>query len=130
MSPVDPLSRLAVEALNAARRWVQARLLLKRTLDSKAASPQHVDKCKTAYNKAAEELEAIIVKLERALHANGKTVPLKRGAGEAPFPWRELFGMVAAGAKAVETALDPVAPKTVAAKVVGKVKVIDVKAET
>lgn len=129
MPPPDLLARHAIEVLNAARRWVQARLLLKRTLDSKAATSQQVDKCKASYNKAAEELEALVVKLERVLHANGKTVTTKRGAGESPFPWRELFGMVAAGAKAVETALDPVAPaKSVVTKAAQKI--IDVEAET
>lgn len=45
------------------------------------------------------------MRLERFLHNSGKKVPMQRGQ-PSNFPWREMFGMVAAGAKAVETALE------------------------
>jgi hypothetical protein len=123
MSPTAP--RLAIEILNAARRWVQARAGLRRALDSKAAPPQAVEKAKAAYNKSAEELERLVTQLERTLQIEGTRVPNKRGQS-SPFPWRELFGMVAAGAKAVESALEPAPLKTT---VVPSKKVIDMEME-
>ncbi len=130
MAAPDNASVLAIEALNGARRWVQSRIALRRALDSKAAPPQKVEKAKAEYNKSAEELEALIIRLERYLQNTGRKVPLKRNAA-TPFPWRELFGMVAAGAKAVETALDGTPTKMPPGKtvVIDATKVIDVEPE-
>lgn len=119
---MDQASHFAVEALNAARRWTYARVLLRKTLDSKSASPSQIEKAKVEYNKAAEELEKLVLRLERLIRGNGKQVPANRRVPTAPFPWRELFGMVAAGAKAVENALDPAMPPI-------KGRVIDVEPE-
>jgi hypothetical protein len=98
---------------------------LRRALDSKAAPPQAVEKAKAAYNKSAEELERLVTQLERTLLAEGTRVPNKRGQS-SPFPWKELFGMVAAGAKAVEHALEPAPLKAV---VVPSKRVIDMEVE-
>lgn len=106
---MDQAAYLAVEALNAARRWTYARVLLRRTLDSKAATPAQIEKAKVEYNKQADELEKLVLKLERFIKGGGKQVSAKRRMPTAPFPWRELFGTVAAVSKAVENALDPVA---------------------
>lgn len=95
---------MAVEVLKAARRWVQYRVVLRRTLDSKRATPQQVEKAKREHHLASDELEGLVMKLERHLLSTGKSFSTKRGPG-SPFPFREFFGMVAAGAKAVETAL-------------------------
>jgi hypothetical protein len=123
---VDHASHLAIETLNASRRWVQARVTLRRVLDSKTATPAAVEKAKASYNQTAGELEALVLRLERFLHMQGKTVSSKRGSVAAsPFPLREFLGMVAAGAKAVSEALEP-PPTTV--KVVSK-PIIDVEPE-
>ena len=116
---------LAVETLNAARRWVQARVVLRRVLDSKTATPAAVEKAKDSYNKTAAELEANVLRLERLLHTQGKLVSSKRGAA-APFPLREFFGMVAAGAKAIGEALEPPSNVTV---IDNSKRVIDVEPE-
>jgi len=123
---VDQSARLAVETLNTARRWVQARVTLRRALDSKTAPPAAVERAKAAYTKATEELEGNVLRLERMLHAQGKTVPSKRGS-TTQFPYREFFGMVAAGAKAVSEALEP--PAVTARVVDTKKTIIDVEPE-
>jgi hypothetical protein len=108
-------SHLAIEALSAARRWVQSRILLRRILDSKTAPPAQVEKAKVAYNKAGEELEMVVVRLEKLLHQNGIAVSKnRRKPPTKPFPLKELLGVIASGAKAFETALSrekiPAAP--------------------
>jgi hypothetical protein len=99
----DAASTIAIEILKAARRWVQHRVVLRRILDSKRATPQQLEKAKKDHHLASDELEALVMKLEKHLHSTGKIVSTKRGS---PFPWREFAGMVAAGAKAVENALE------------------------
>jgi hypothetical protein len=102
----DTAPAIAVEILKAARRWAQVRVVLRRTLDSKKATPQQTEKAKRDHHLASDELEALVMQLEKHLLATGKSFSTKRGpASAAAFPWREMFGMVAAGAKAVETAL-------------------------
>jgi hypothetical protein len=115
----DSGSAIAIEILKAARRWAQLRVVLRRTLDSKSATPQQLEKIKREHHHASDELEALVMKLEKHLLTTGKTFSNKRGS---PFPWREMFGMVAAGAKAVENALDT--PPGII-----KGRVIDVKAD-
>lgn len=121
----DPAAQLAVEALNGARRWTQARIRLRLLLDSKSASPKAVEKAKAEFSKAGDELEALVVRLERFVKNGGRKVSNKRGASTQPFPWRELFGMVSAGAKAVESALTQPTPTTP----VIQARVIDVEPE-
>lgn len=115
----DPASQLAIEILNGARRWTQARLRLRLVLDSKSATPKQIEKAKVDFSTAGDELEALVVRLERFMKNSGKQVSSKRGAANTAFPWRELFGMVSAGAKAVESALgQPVEPVAIRAKVI------------
>ena len=106
-TPAEEASRLGVEILNAARRWVKARADLRKALDSKRATPQAVEAAKVAYNRTAEELEMTVVRLERLMGLNGMTVSMKRRkkAG-APFPWQQFLGAVATGAKALEAAVN------------------------
>lgn len=103
---------LAIEALNAARRWVTARILLRRILDSKTAAPAQVEKAKATYNKAGEDLEKYIIRLERFIKANGQSISNKRKSTDPPFPWAELLKVVSTGAKALESALTPAAAAT------------------
>lgn len=115
----DPAALLAIEALNGARRWTQARVRLRLLLDSKSAPPKAVEKAKAEFSKAGDELEALIVRLERFVKNGGRKVSNKRGGVSAPFPWRELFGMVSAGAKAVESALtQPASTPVIQARVI------------
>lgn len=107
---MEHASVIAIEILNASRRWVAARVILRRALDSKSASQQQIDQAKRDHQKASDELEALVMRLERFLHNTGNKVSMQKGQGlgqqpKSAFPWRAFFGMVSAGAKAVETAL-------------------------
>lgn len=100
-------SLLGVEILKSSRRWVAARVLLRRVLDSKSATPQQLEQVKKDHIAACNDLEGLVMRLERYLHNSGKKFPTKRGnlSSTKQFPWEGFFGMVAAGAKAVESAL-------------------------
>lgn len=116
---MDHPSFLAVEILKGARRWVQSRVIVRRTMDSKSATPQQVKAAQQANQRAADELEGLVMRLERYLHNSGTKFPIKRGSPN-PFPWREMFGAVGGLAKAIETAIDGVntPPGVVQARVV------------
>jgi len=100
----DP-NRMAFAVINAARRWLQTRLELKRLLDSKSAKPETVQKAKRTYDKACTELEGLVAKFERLLKSQGNTTSMSRSAAARKFPWQNFFGMVAEVAKAAETAV-------------------------
>lgn len=102
---MDHASLLAIEILKGSRRWVASRVALRRALDSKSATPKQIETAQKGNQAAAEELEALVMRLERFLHNSGKPFPIKRGQGGKPFPWKEMFGVIATGAKAVESAL-------------------------
>jgi hypothetical protein len=107
VTPAIEASHLGVEILNAARRWVKARGDLRRALDSKKASPEAVEAAKAAYNRTAEELELHVLKLERLMSLNGIAVSMKkRKKASEPFPLGSFLGAVAAGAKALEAAVN------------------------
>lgn len=120
-SDVDPqASLIGIEILKSARRWVASRVMMRRVLDSKSATKAQVDKAQKDNIQAAEELEGLVMRLERYLHNSGKRFPTGRGrqAGGGNFPWREMFGMVAAGARAVESALGAGKPGVIDAQVI------------
>lgn len=102
---MDHASVIAIEILKSARRWVASRVAMRRVMDSKSATPKQLEQAQAANKKAAEDLEVLVMRLERFLHNSGQKFPIKKGSDKGPFPWREMFGMVAAGAKAVESAL-------------------------
>lgn len=116
---MDHPSFLAVEILKGARRWVQSRVVVRRVSDSKSATPQQLKKAQEDNQKAANELEGLVMRLERYLHNSGTQFPMKRGSQNS-FPWRDLLGAVAAGARAVESAIEGVkaSPGVVDARVV------------
>lgn len=119
--PVDHASLVAFEVLDAARRWVQARSALRRVLDSKSASAEQVARAKADHNKTAEALEAQVTRLNRFIAVRGRKIPVKQGAN---FPWKEIFGAIVVGAKAIGTALDETPPSPTI-----KATVIDMKDE-
>ena len=121
---MDQAAYIAVETLNAARRWGQARAVLRRVLDSKTASSQQVEKAKNDHSKAIAELESYVMRLE---HVVGKQVSAKRRSKTAPFPWREMLGAVAAVAKAADSALGP--EQATRVEVINPKKIIDVEGE-
>lgn len=102
---MEHASVIAVEILKAARRWVASRVVLRRVMDSKSATQRQVEEAQRDHHKLANELEALVIRLERFLHNSGKKFPTKRGP-DKQFPWRELFGVMSAGARAIETALE------------------------
>lgn len=105
MMPAEA-GHLGVEIMNAARRWVQKRGLLRRALDSKSATPKQIETHKKNYERACHELEVVVARLERLLAISGKAVPMAIKATAKPdFPWQSLFSMIAAGAKAAEHAV-------------------------
>lgn len=111
------VGQLGVEGLNAARRWARARGILRRTLDSKAASRSQRDKAKRAYDKASTDLETVIGKLEQAMRATGPNMSMdKARAAGAAIPWNKLFGIVSEVAKAAEIALE--APSKVTPQII------------
>lgn len=93
----------------AARRWLRARALVRRKIDSKGASKTDVTKAKRAYDQACADLEKITLGLERAIQESGQSIPMgKLSKQQAPFPWKNLFGLVSEVARAVESAtIDP-----------------------
>jgi hypothetical protein len=103
------IGQLGVEVLLASRRWGRARSIVRRLTDSKAASKSDVAKARRAYNQANTDLERIVMSLERAIQEGGQSMPMgKLSKQQAPFPWKNLFGMVSEVAKAVENAtVDP-----------------------
>ncbi len=114
-----PPAHLGIEILNAARRWARARVILRRVLDSKKATPADVEARKRQYNKTSTELEVVVGRLERALQAQGNAVPMTRRA--PPFPWEQLFNMLATGVKEATDARPPGAPIPVKATIIDAV---------
>jgi hypothetical protein len=100
------LGRLAVEIVNAGRRWAAARGKCRRLLDSKKASQHEVVAAQKVYVKASDELEILVRKLEGSMQLNGIVVPRNRRARGKPFPWRPLISMAADITKALETAVN------------------------
>ena len=107
---MDP-NRTAIAVLQAARRWLKTRRVLKRLLDSKSASKDQVQKAKKVYDKACTDLEAATARFENMLNAGGGA-SMAKGSGGRPFPWRNFVGMVAEVAKAAETAIGAAEGKT------------------
>lgn len=102
------LAHLAVEALNAARRWAISRVTLRRVLDSKSSSQEVVEKAKRDYQKSTDELEKAVMTLEANLAENGSRISAKAKkapSADNPWPWKSIVGAIAAGANALETAL-------------------------
>jgi hypothetical protein len=116
----DPRPSLK-KLVETARQWAVLRGRYRKLLDSKTADEKEVEKVKKALLKATDRLErAVIVfdKTYRRFLAGGKD--LKKQGG--PFPWKELLGVVAAGASALDKAVSQ-PPPTVPQDV------IDVEAE-
>lgn len=121
---MEHASIIAVEVLKAARRWVASRVVLRRVMDSKSATQPQLNKARADNQKAADELEGLVLRLERFLHNSGTKFPMKRGS-QSQFPWRDLFGAVAAVARGAESVLE--GTKTPPGII--EAKVIDVKSE-
>jgi len=103
-----PLAYLAVEALNAARRWALSRFKLRQVLDSKTATAAAVEKAKLDYRKNSDGLEKLMLDLEKHLAENGQRLSAAARAApgsKSPFPWKSFLGAVAEGAKALEQAV-------------------------
>ena len=100
------LAHLGVEALNTARRWALSRLTLRRVLDSKTAPASAVEKAKRDYQKNTDDLEKVMLQLEKRLVDSGANIPSSKSKGpQKQFPWKQFLGMIAEGAKALETAV-------------------------
>jgi hypothetical protein len=95
---------LGVEILNAARRWALARSRCRRLFDSKSAPKADVEQATQVYNKAADELELAVRRLERVLQLSGIVAPIQRRT--APFPWKPFLGALSEGLRAVEAAVN------------------------
>jgi hypothetical protein len=95
------LARLGVDTLKLARKWAAARIALRRTLDSKTASAAEASKAKLDYKSASDALEKQVLLLDKTLRQHG--VGGKKNP--QPFPWKDLIGLVATGARALEGAL-------------------------
>jgi hypothetical protein len=98
------LGRLAIEIVNAGRRWAAARGLCRRLLDSKKASPHEVATAQKVYIKTSDEMEALVRRLEGAMQLSGLVVPMNKRA--RPFPWRPIISMAADFTKALEAAVN------------------------
>jgi hypothetical protein len=116
---LDPsTAHLGVEILNAARRWARARNKCRRLFDSKSASPHEVEAAKNAYNKASDEMELTVMRLERMLRLNGLLVPMNKRPRN-PFPWPQFLNAISQGARALEQAVNqPDEPLPVEATVI------------
>lgn len=107
--PADA-GHLGIEILNCARRWTRLRLQLKLLLDSKTATDAQKQRVRVAYNKESEELAMKVVQLERLILAGGQNIPATRRP-KNPFPWNELFGLLArVGAEGLNGALNGIPP--------------------
>jgi hypothetical protein len=95
---------MGVEILNAARRWARARNKCRRLFDSKSASPHEVEAARNAYNKASDEMELTVMRLEKLLRLNGLLVPMGKRPRK-PFPWPQFLNAISQGAKALEQAV-------------------------
>ena len=96
---------LGIDVINAGRRWAYARARLRLLLDSKAATPQQVQKAKTDYNRLTNEMEVMVGRLERAMQQEGVQVaPVKRSQ-PAAISLKQVLGFVADAAKAAEVAI-------------------------
>jgi len=106
------LGRLAIEIVNAGRRWAHARSRCRRLLDSKKASPHDVAAAQKMYVKVSDELEILVHKLEESMKLSGVVVPMNKRAPRdgKPFPWRPLISMAADITKALEAAVNNSAP--------------------
>jgi hypothetical protein len=110
MPPNSDAGHLGIEILNSARRWARLRVRLRMLLDSKAATPQQVEKVRVAYNKESHELELKVGKLERLLILSGQNVSVARRS-QNPIPWNQLFALLAkVGAEGLNGALNGVPP--------------------
>jgi hypothetical protein len=96
------LGQLGGEILHAARRWAYARAALRRLLDSKTAKPDQVQRAKTEYIRASDQLERCVGKMERALQQAGVKGPPRRRQGVS---LQQMLGLVANMAGAAEAAI-------------------------
>lgn len=74
-------------------------------MDSKRATSEQVSKAQSDYRKTSDELEKYAIRFEHAVRAAGGQISAKKKSPGAPIPWGPIFGMIAEGAKAFETAL-------------------------
>lgn len=94
-------AELGYEILEVARRWRRARVTLRAVLDKKSATAADIATAKREYNALMDKLEVLVGKLEALVQGRG----LVKRKGK-PFPWRELFGVAAAGIQTLGEVLD------------------------
>lgn len=121
--PIE-IGHLGVEILNGARRWASARNRIRGLMDSKSATDMQLKAATKAYNKAADDLEVVVRRMEHIMRMNGKVVSMKRRRKGEPFPWRSFLSAVSEGARALESAVNKSAEEAVTVKA----QVIDVEA--
>jgi len=93
---------LGFEVVERARKWAKARVTLRKVLDSKSAKPEAIEKAKLAFAKASDELELIVVQVEK-LMARGV---LKKKSSK-PIDWAALANAAVVAAQAVEKVVTP-----------------------
>jgi hypothetical protein len=94
----DPTTEAVSNVLVCSRRWVQARMLLRRMLDSKSATEGQKRKARLAVVAAGTALEKAVIALE--LVRPGGPSPVK-----TPIDWGKVAGAVAQFAGGVEKAV-------------------------
>ena len=104
----DPRAALK-KLVERARRWAFLRAKYRKLLDSKSADEKDLEKIKKTLLLETDKLERAILLFEKAyrrfLLTSGKDLKQK-----GSFPWKEVLGVIATGAGALEKAMHPGAP--------------------
>jgi len=90
------------KVVETARKWVRVRRKYRKLLDSKSAKEEDLKKVRKSLLDVTNRLETAVLEFEvmyRHVQKHGLKKPKK------PFPWREVLGIVSAGAGALEKAI-------------------------
>lgn len=90
------------DVLIAARAWARAREVWRKLSDSKSAKPEAVRAAQEACVRASEKLYEAVVRFEQFLKRRST-----KGTAGKRLPWGSIFRAVAAGASALEAAVQP-----------------------
>lgn len=96
------MDRQIKDLVHASRQWARARANARRTADSKKATEKEMDAAKAKLMEASEKLFRAVVVFENELKK-----PRDKKKKSIPIDWNKFFGAVAAGAQALESAVQP-----------------------
>lgn len=95
------MDRQVKDLAQAARQWARARAACRRIADSKKASEKEFEVAKTKLKEASDKLFKAVVAFEAELKKP------RESKNKKPIDWNKMFGAIAVGAQALESAVRP-----------------------